>query len=116
MSVQVQVLVGYGVAEELTIDAEIQIEETSLSGIYVRAEFAKDIDQSTHRVRSVGTSVPVETERFDTGDPGAAPRIEFRATAGATTAPVTVQVTDSSGATTGETARTGDSILLSIAS
>jgi hypothetical protein len=115
MSVAVQIELGYGVDSSLTIDADIDIEATSLSGIYVRAQFASDTDRSTDRTRVVGTDVPVAVERWYTGEAGAAPQITFQATAGATAAPVAVKASSSAGGSASEQARTGDTVLLSLA-
>jgi hypothetical protein len=112
--VELHLVHEYGLNSTMVLDATIGVEPTSLSGVYFTVSHDEDTDRSTMRDTVSGWAGRTQTQRFYNQEEGSSPTIEFRATAGATSAPVTLIITGPDGAEQQATGDTGMAILLTL--
>ena len=104
----------YGIDSSLQIQANIEVESTSLSGVYLSVSHDENEDRSTMRDTVGGWAGPVVVQRFYNQPEGSSPQVELKVTAGATSAPVTLIITGPDGAEQQATGDTGMAILLTL--
>jgi hypothetical protein len=112
--VELHLVHEYGISSTLVLDATVEVEPTSLSGVYLTVSHDENEDRSTMRDTVSGWAGRTQVQRFYNQEEGTLPTIELKVTAGATSAPVLLVVTGPDGAEQEATGDTGMAILLTL--
>jgi hypothetical protein len=112
--VELHLVHEYGLSSTLVLDATIEVEPSSLSGVYLTVDHDEHTDRSTMRDTVGGWAGPVVVQRHYSLPEGSSPQVELKATAGATSAPVLVVVAGPDGIEQSATGDTGTAILLTL--